>query len=90
MPIYEYKCTTCGKEIEVLQTSYKNYENCNELDFNCEKNGEVTRIVSSFAFAGSSSPSNDFCNTECFETKKAKDHVHSGSCGCHGGFCSPN
>lgn len=22
MPIYEYKCTTCGKEFEVLQRSY--------------------------------------------------------------------
>ncbi|MCP5495238.1 MAG: hypothetical protein H7A23_11840 [Leptospiraceae bacterium] len=90
MPIYEYKCATCGKEIEVLQTTHKNYEYCNEIDASCEKGGKVSRLISSFAFAGSDSPSNDFCNAGCFETKKEREHVHSGSCGCHGGFCSSN
>ncbi len=87
MPIYEYKCSTCGKEIEVLQSNHKNYEDCSDIDSNCEKHGKVARLISSFAYTGATSQTE---NSECIYSSKSKEHVHSGGCGCHGGFCSAN
>lgn len=59
MPIYEYRCNTCGKTFESMQKfSDTPYTNCGEPPtLDCEKKGEgeVTRLLSSpsFQFKGS-------------------------------------
>ncbi len=53
MPVYEYECQTCGKNLEVLQTMSQVFSSCSEIDPNCDKNGVLKKKLSTFAFTGS-------------------------------------
>lgn len=48
MPIYQYACTTCGKEFEVFQHNSESYDSCDKVT-DCSENGELKKLVSSFA-----------------------------------------
>jgi len=82
MPIYEYKCESCGKKLEVLQTSLEPYKSCSQV-CDCNQNGVITKLVSSFAFMGDSSSADNFMN-------KQHDSANSEhSCSCFGTSSCP-
>ena len=56
MPIYEYRCTGCGKEIEVLETSSGN---AGHQCASCGK--EMERIFSTYGVGRSSEPAVPSC-----------------------------
>jgi putative FmdB family regulatory protein len=41
MPIYEYKCNTCGKKKEILQSNYNPLQSFEHLKKRCEGNYEL-------------------------------------------------
>jgi putative FmdB family regulatory protein len=46
MPIYEYYCKKCKKNIEILQKEFKNKEECE-----CSEKGKLKRLISNTSFA---------------------------------------
>lgn len=59
MPVYEYKCSTCGKKLDVFQHSTKVLENCGEA-VDCKENGKLEKLISCFSFHGDQSASDSF------------------------------
>ncbi|MCP5501131.1 MAG: zinc ribbon domain-containing protein [Leptospiraceae bacterium] len=57
MPIYQYSCSSCGKEFEVLQHNSEVHKTCDEVS-DCSEKGELKKLVSSFATNVKSSESN--------------------------------
>jgi putative FmdB family regulatory protein len=75
MPIYEYKCTKCGKEFEVIQKfSDKPVEKC----IHCS--GKVEKLISqsSFHLKGSGWYATDYASGPKKEKEK-KDKKDSGT-----------
>jgi len=78
MPIYEYKCTKCGKTIEVIQKMsdkpLKQHEGCG---------GKLTKLISAsgFQFKGTGWYVTDYARketkTESNETKESKEPKES-------------
>jgi putative FmdB family regulatory protein len=86
MPIYEYKCETCGKRLEVLQSSSNTYQVCGQVS-DCNNQGDIKKLISSFAFKGDSSSADRYTNG--LETSP-KSPPSSTGCGCHGTSSCPN
>lgn len=76
MPIYEYHCTSCGKDFEKMQ-SINNEERVTECVY-CGKQAERKVSVTSYHLTGSG-----FYNTD---KKAAQPCCPQGSC-CAGGAC---
>ncbi len=74
MPIYEYHCQTCGKDLEVLQSMSKVYSNCSEIDSTCDKSGELKKKLSSFAFTGSADSPNVCDPSSCMRDPEKSSH----------------
>lgn len=77
MPIYEYKCKSCGKEFEVIQKfSDKPVEKC----AHCQ--GEVEKLISqsSFVLKGSGWYQTDYAKKEKKESKESKDSTGKPDC----------
>lgn len=51
MPIYEYKCETCGKKMDVLHSHRVVYETCGQIS-DCTQNGVLRKLVSRFSVGG--------------------------------------
>lgn len=78
MPIYEYKCSSCGNEFEKMQ-SINNDERITECP-SCKGQAERKVSVTSYHLTGSG-----FYNTD----KNAAPACATGSC-CAGGVCPVN
>lgn len=84
MPIFEYKCETCNETFEVLQANSTPYTNCKQVKTDCEKEGKLHKIISSFAFSGFGETDLSSYQDYCSPNKGTS----SGGCGCHGtGSC---
>lgn len=73
MPIYEYQCTACNKEFELLVK--------NNSDISCSFCGsrDISKKISSFAFSVSRTPGTPSCASTC------NDGFNQGTCG--SGMC---
>lgn len=80
MPVYEYKCNTCGKKLDVFQHSSKVLENCSEAA-DCTENGKLEKLISCFSFHGDQSASDSFMS------KSSSDSSHG--CACTGEASCP-
>ncbi|WP_242347227.1 FmdB family zinc ribbon protein [Mucispirillum schaedleri] len=78
MPIYEYHCTTCGKDFEKMQ-SINNDERAIECVY-CGRQAERKVSVTSYHLTGSG-----FYNTD--KKAAASSCCPAGSC-CAGGACN--
>ncbi|MBU0508615.1 zinc ribbon domain-containing protein [bacterium] len=82
MPIYEYRCQSCGRTIEVFGQTAEQAAAPRECT--CGPGGSFTRLYSAFATtsAGSSSTPDECCggNESC-------GSFGGGGC-CGGGYCS--
>ena len=78
MPIYEYHCTTCGKDFEKMQ-SINNDERAIECVY-CGRQAERKVSVTSYHLTGSG-----FYNTD--KKAAARSCCPAGSC-CAGGACN--
>lgn len=56
MPIYEYKCTKCGKKLEVLQSHHNSLKTCSEAT-DCKEDAPIEKMISSFSINSESSES---------------------------------
>ena len=82
MPIYEYRCTDCGKTFESLQKfSDESFTNCGQANVECatKGSGKVERLMSA--------PSFQFKGTGFYITDYKKESVSkpTGSSGSSGG-----
>ncbi|GAB1370551.1 hypothetical protein MASR1M45_06120 [Candidatus Kapaibacterium sp.] len=92
MPVYDYKCNTCGKTFEYKQSiSDSALSNCPaEICTGIEKGrGEVVRVMSKnigLVFKGSGFYLTDYTKKASSEPTSSSTHgCSSGSCGCSSG-----
>lgn len=84
MPIFEYKCETCNKTFEVLQSNSIPYTNCSQAKEDCENKGVLRKMVSSFAFSGFNEG-----GSSSFSDYSPSSSSPSIGCGCHGTSSCP-
>ncbi len=75
MPVYEYKCNTCGKKLDVFQHNSKVLENCGDA-VDCQENGKLEKLISCFSYLGDHSASDSFM--------QRTSESSSGGCACTG------
>lgn len=85
MPIFEYRCDSCGKKMEALQKDRNTLKTCDQV-LNCEGKGEIHRLISSFSFKGDTSSADRFMDNRAPSTT----HTHSSGCGCFGTSSCPS
>lgn len=78
MPIYEYKCNSCGKKFEFFHKSIKSEKNVNCTECN---SSEIKKVFSKFAASVSESSS--------FGSYQSSSETSSSGC-CSGGMCNLN
>ena len=58
MPKYSYRCEKCSNDFIVVHSMSKKYKSCNEIqEIDCDEEGSLERIPSSFMLATSSTNS---------------------------------
>ncbi|MBE7412328.1 MAG: hypothetical protein L6Q54_07725 [Leptospiraceae bacterium] len=82
MPVYEYECLTCGKNLEVLQSMSQVFTKCSEIDSNCKNDGNLKKKLSSFAFTGATESSNVCGQGESCCMNEPSSLSHSGCMCC--------
>ena len=90
MPIFEYKCETCNKTFEVLQSNSIPYTNCQQAKEDCENKGVLRKMVSSFAFSGfGETDLSSYQDRSPYTRHTSASASASTGCGCHGTSSCP-
>ena len=85
MPIFEYKCETCNKKFEVLQSNSVPYTSCEQVKEDCKNKGVIHKMISAFAFSGfGETDLSSYQDYRPYKTVSA-----SAGCGCHGTTSCP-
>ena len=90
MPIFEYKCETCNKKFEVLQSNSTPFTDCDKINEGCKQNGVIHKMISSFAFSGfGETDLSSYQDRSPYTRHTSASASASTGCGCHGTSSCP-